>query len=174
VKNAAIQCPFVLIFMGVTGSGKTTVATLFAKATGAKFYEGDEFHSPEKIKKMRGGIPLTDGDREKWLRTLRGIIVRSLTANEFAVVACSALKSKYRELLQSDDSRIQFVHLTGPRAIIEERLKARQNHFMAPALLESQFAILEPPMDALTFSCEKSPGEIVTALIQVLGIVRLD
>jgi len=174
VKNAAIQRPLVLIFMGVTGSGKTTVASLFAKETGAKFYEGDEFHSPEKIEKMRGGIRLTDGDREKWLRTLREVIVRSLAANEFAVVACSALKSKYRELLQSGDSRIQFVHLTGPRAVIEERLKARQNHFMPPALLESQIAILEPPMDALTFSCEKSPGEIVTALIQVLGIVRLD
>ena len=174
MKNAAIQRPLVLIFMGVTGSGKTTVATLFAKATGAKFYEGDEFHSPKKIEKMRSGIPLTDGDREKWLQTLREVIVRSLAANEFAVVTCSALKSKYRELLQSGDSRVQFVHLTGPRAIIEKRLKARQNHFMPPALLESQIEILEPPMDALTFSCEKSPGKIVTALIQVLGIVRLD
>jgi gluconokinase len=84
------------------------------------------------------------------------------------------LKSKYRELLQSGDSRVQFVHLTGPREVIEERLKARQNHFMSPALLESQFAILEPPADALTFSCEKTPEEIVTALIQILGIVRLD
>jgi gluconokinase len=174
VKSASIQRPIILIFMGVTGTGKTTVATLFAKETGAKFYEGDEFHSPENIEKMRGDIPLTDDDREKWLRALREMIVRSLTANEFAVVTCSALKSKYRELLQSGDSRVQFVHLTGPREVIEERLKARQNHFMSPALLESQFAILEPPTDALTFSCEKTPEEIVKALIHVLGIARLD
>ena len=159
--------------MGVTGVGKTTVATLFAKETGAKFYEGDEFHPPENIEKMRGGIPLTDDDREKWLRTLGELIVGLLTANEFAVVTCSALKSKYRELLQAGDSRIQFVYLTGPGAVIEERLKARQNHFMPSALLESQFAILEPPIGALTFSCEKTPEEIVAALIQVLGITRL-
>jgi gluconokinase len=174
VKSPSIQRPVVLIFMGVTGVGKTTVATLFAQETGAKFYEGDEFHSPENIEKMRVGIPLTDDDRGKWLRTLREIIVRSLTANEFAVMTCSALKSKYRELLQGGDSRVQFVYLTGPRVVIEERLEARENHFMPPTLLESQFAILEPPTDALTFSCEKTPEEIVTALIQVLRIVRRD
>jgi gluconokinase len=166
--------PLVLIFMGVTGSGKTTIATLFVEKTGATFYEGDEFHPPENIDQMRSGIPLTDDDREKWLRTLRGIIVRSLKENEFAVITCSALKSAYRELLQGGDSRVRFVHLTGPPAIIEERLKARRGHFMPPRLLESQLAILEPPTEALTFSCEKPPAEIVTALIQVLGIGRPD
>jgi len=174
VKSTSIQRPFVLIFMGVTGVGKTTVATLFAKKIGVNFYEGDEFHPPANIEKMRSGIPLTDDDREKWLRALRKIISRSLAANEFAVMTCSALKSKYRELLQGSDARVKFVHLTGPRPVIEERLKARQNHFMPSALLESQFAILEPPTNALTFSCEKTPEQIVTALIQVLGIVRLD
>jgi gluconokinase len=166
----ARHCPLVLIFMGVSGSGKTTVGTLFAKKTGAVFFEGDEFHPPENIEKMRHGVPLTDADRGQWLRTLREIIMRALDQGTFTVIACSALKAAYRELLQAGDPRVKFVHLTGPRSVIEERLKARRSHFMPPTLLDSQLATLEPPPDALTFSCEKSPEEIVTVLTQVLGI----
>jgi gluconokinase len=162
--------PLVLIFMGVSGSGKTTVGTLFAKKTGAVFFEGDEFHPPENIEKMRRGVPLTDVDRKKWLRTLREIITRSLHEGTFTVIACSALKAAYRDLLQGGDPRVKFVHLTGPRALLEERLKARRNHFMPATLLDSQLATLEPPSDVLTFSCEQSPDEIVTALIQALGM----
>lgn len=166
----SIHRPLVLIFMGVSGSGKTTVGTLFAKKTGATFYEGDDFHPLENIEKMRRGIPLTDADRAKWLQTLRDIVTRALADGRFTVIACSALKAAYREVLQAGDSRVKFVFLTGPRSVIEERLKLRHNHFMPPTLLDSQLATLEPPADALTVSFEKSPEEIVTELIQALGI----
>jgi gluconokinase len=170
VNSEAPTRPLVLIFMGVAGSGKTTVATLFAKKTGAVFYEGDDFHPPENVAKMRAGIPLADADREKWLQTLRKIVVGALAKREFSVLACSALKAKYRDELSAGDARVKFVHLTGPSVLINERLKARPGHFMPPALLASQLAILEPPADALVFSCEKSPMEIIAELVQILDI----
>ncbi|MGA2542986.1 MAG: gluconokinase [Verrucomicrobiota bacterium] len=172
MKPVSIRGPLVVIFMGVAGSGKTTVASLFAKATGAAFYEGDEFHSPESVGKMRRGVPLTDADRAQWLAALRQIIVRSLAAGQFAVLTCSALKSKYRDQLQAGDPRVKFVHLTAPRPVLEERLKARHGHFLAPSLLASQLEIFEPPADALTFGCEKSPAEIVAELVGALGGVE--
>ncbi|HEY5041902.1 MAG TPA: gluconokinase [Verrucomicrobiae bacterium] len=165
----ASKRPAVLIFMGVAGCGKTTVAKLFAEKTGAVFYEGDDFHPPENVAKMRAGIPLTDADRGEWLKRLREIILRALAKNEFSALTCSALKKKYRDQLAAGDSRVKFVHLTGPQALIEERLKNRRGHFMPPALLESQMAILETPADALVFSCEKSPEEIVARLVHALG-----
>jgi gluconokinase len=161
--------PLVVVFVGVAGSGKTTAAKLFAEKTGAVFYEGDDFHPPANIAKMRQGIPLTDEDRESWLRTLREIIVGSLSKNELAAITCSALKAKYREQLQGSDKRVRFVFLNGLQKLIEERLKNRGGHFMSPTLLGSQFAILEPPMDALVFSIERPPEEIVTELIQILN-----
>jgi gluconokinase len=163
--------PLALIFMGVAGSGKTTVAKLFAEKTGAVFYEGDDFHPPSNIAKMRQGIPLTDEDREQWLGKLRETMVSSLAKNELAAFTCSALKAKYREQLQGGDARVRFIFLTGPYAVIEERLKNRIGHFMPPTLLASQFVILEPPTDALTFSSEKTPEEIVTELIQILDAI---
>jgi len=156
--------------MGVTGSGKTTVAKLFAKRTGAIFYEGDDFHPPPNIAKMRAGIPLTDADREQWLAKLREIVANALAKNEFSALTCSALKAKYRDTLAAGDSRVQFVLLTAPEHVIAERLKNRRGHFMPPDLLPSQFAILEPPTDALVFDCRKSPKIIVAELIQTLGI----
>lgn len=161
--------PLVLIFMGVSGCGKTTVGKLFAKKAGAIFIEGDEFHPAENVEKMRRGIPLTDQDRTEWLGTLRQIITRSLNQGTLTVMTCSALKAAYRDRLQDGDARVQFVYLTGPRALLEQRLKARKNHYMPPTLLDSQLTTLEPPADALTFSCEKSPDEIVSALMQALG-----
>lgn len=156
--------------MGVAGSGKTTVAKLFAKKTGAIFYEGDDFHPPENVTKMNAGIPLTDTDRRKWLQALRKLVVHALAEQEFSVLTCSALKAKYRDQLTADVPRVKFVHLTGSPTLIEERLKNRRGHFMPPALLASQFDILEPPADALIFSCAQPPMKIVAELIQVLGM----
>ncbi len=156
--------------MGVAGSGKTTAAKLFAKKTGATFYEGDDFHPPENIAKMSAGIPLTDANRRKWLRSLRKIILAALAKKEFSVLTCSALKAKYRDVLAKKNSRVKFVHLTGSPALIAERLKKRRGHFLPPALLASQFAILEAPANALLFSCEQSPEKIVTELIHALGL----
>jgi len=166
--------PCVLIFMGVAGSGKTTVARLFAQKTGAVFHEGDDAHPPENIAKMRAGIPLTDDDRAAWLLTLRKIIADALTKNILSVLTCSALKSKYREQLQAGDPRVQFVHLSAPPAVLAARLETRSGHFMSPALLDNQLSIFEPPTDALTINGEKNPAEIVEELIQALGIGRMD
>jgi gluconokinase len=165
--------PTVLIFMGVSGTGKSTVAALFAQKTGAVFYEGDDFHPPENVAKMRAGIPLTDADRAPWLAALREVIVRALAAEVFSVLACSALKASYRDALTAGDPRVGLVHLTGPPALIEARLKSRRSHFLPPTLLESQLAILEPPANALVFSCEKSPEVIVAELLQHWGLTEL-
>ncbi len=161
--------PTVLIFMGVTGTGKSTVGALFAKKSGAVFFEGDDFHPPENVAKMRAGIPLTDADRAPWLATLRDIIVRALATNTFTVLTCSALKASYRETLAAGDPRVQFVHLTGPPEVIAAHLQNRRGHFMPPALLSSQLATLGPPADALVFSCEKSPKNIVAELMHRIG-----
>lgn len=165
--------PTVLIFMGVSGTGKSTVAALFAQKTGAVLYEGDDFHPPGNIAKMRAGIPLTDADRAPWLAALQEIIVRALAAEVFSVLTCSALKASYRDALAASDPRVSLVHLTGPPALIEARLRSRRSHFLPPTLLESQFAILEPPANALVFSCEKSPEVIVAELLQHWGLTEL-
>ncbi len=156
--------------MGVSGSGKTTVGKSFAQKTGAVFYEGDDFHPPKNIAKMRAGIPLTDSDRGQWLKKLRKIIVRALAKNKFSVLACSALKSKYRNELAGGNPGVKFVYLTGSVALLEKRLKNRRGHFMPPSLLESQLATLEPPADALVFNFKKSPQKIISKLIQIFGL----
>ena len=161
--------PVVLIFMGVSGSGKTTIAKLFAEKSGAAFFEGDDFHPPENIAKMRAGIPLTDADREPWLATLRKIILHALAENKLTALTCSALKAKYRAELMAADPRVQFVHLAGSHDLIAARLKNRPGHFMSPTLLESQFAILETPTDAWIFDCAQSPEIIVATLLHEIS-----
>src|SRR6267378_5310860 len=132
----------VVVIFGVSGAGKTTIGELLAQELHWKFYDADDFHPQVNIDKMERGEPLTDEDRQPWLQTLREAIERSLAANENAVLACSALKRKYRERLRVNTG-VKFVFLDGSRARIAEQLKQRHGHFMSTVLLDSEFADLE-------------------------------
>jgi gluconokinase len=134
----------VVIVMGVSGSGKSTVGRALAARLGAEFHDADDYHPQANVEKMRSGIPLTEADREPWLRSLRGAVDAWLEAGTRAVLACSALTTHSRALLGTHRDGVQLVFLRGSRALIDERMRARA-HFMPPALLESQLATLEPP-----------------------------
>ena len=158
----------VVIIWGVSGAGKTTIGELLAQELHWKFYHADDFHPQVNIDKMERGEPLTDEDRQPWLESLREAITRSLAANENAVLACSALKQKYRDLLRVN-SDVKFVFLHGSRRRIAEQLKHRHRHFMNPKLLESQFADLEKPApseNVLTLELGESPLELVVEKIK--------
>lgn len=135
-----------IVVMGVAGSGKTTVAALLAGRLGASFAEGDDFHSPANVAKMAAGHPLTDEDRGPWLASIRDWLAAQRAAGNSAVIPCSALKRSYRDLLR-EAGPVRFVHLTGSRELLTERIQSRAGHFMKPAMLESQLATLEPLAD---------------------------
>ena len=138
-----MSAPLVLVVMGVSGSGKTTIAKPVAERLGWDFEEGDELHPAANIAKMKAGHPLTDADRGPWLMAVRGWIDRQLDAGRSGVITCSALKRAYRDRLRRDG--VRFVFLQGAEAMIRERVKARTGHFMPVSLLDSQFDTLEPP-----------------------------
>ena len=162
--------PMVVLLMGVAGSGKTTIGLKLSAALGWSFRDADDFHPPENVAKMSSGVPLTDRDREPWLAAIRAHIEAALAHGESAIVTCSALKQKYRAIAIPDAQRVKLVHLTGDFDLILARMNARQGHFMKPEMLQSQFAALEPPTDALTIHVAKSPDEIVAELRQRLGV----
>lgn len=158
----------VLILMGVTGAGKTTVGRLLAEKLGVKFADADEFHSAANVAKMSRGIPLDDSDRAPWLAAMHDAIVRWNAAGKNVVLACSALKVAYRDQLR--DGGVQFVYLKGDRDLILERLKARHGHFATAAILDGQFRDLEEPADAITVELNKSPEQIVSEIIEKLSL----
>ena len=153
----------VVIIFGVAGAGKTTIGELLAQELGWKFYDADDFHSAANIDKMQRGIPLADEDRQPWLETLRKVIEQSLAENDNAVLACSALKQKYRDRLRVSE-QVKFVFLRGSRDRIAEQLKRRRGHFVDPKLLDSQFADLEEPKSsehAVMVELGDDPPELV-------------
>jgi gluconokinase len=135
----------IVVVMGVSGSGKTTIAAGIAREEGWILLEGDKFHPPANIAKMKAGIPLTDEDRWPWLRAIAAKQDELRAGGQSAVVACSALRRAYRDILIGDRPDTMVIYLRGSKQLIEARMKARQGHFMPPALLDSQFATLEEP-----------------------------
>ncbi len=156
----------VVILMGVTGSGKTTVGHALAQRMGWQFVDADDFHTAENRAKMQAGVALTDADRAPWLDALHAQVGAWIAADVNSVLACSALKRQYRERLMEamDAAQIRFVWLDGPADLIAQRLGQRAGHYMNPALLPSQLSTLEPPADALHVSIARSVPEIVQAI----------
>jgi carbohydrate kinase (thermoresistant glucokinase family) len=160
----------VIIVMGVSGCGKTTVGNLLAERLALPFYDADDFHPVENVEKMQSGEPLNDADRHPWLAALSWEIEK-WNQTDGAVLACSALKKTYRDILNPDKSdQVRFVFLKGSQKLILNRLKNREGHYMPPELLQSQLDALEEPENALDVSIEKSPDEIVDMIIKNLNL----
>ena len=158
----------VYIIMGVSGSGKTTVGQLLAQKLRLPFYDADDFHSAANVSKMKSGIPLTDEDRKGWLNTLAQEII-GWEAGGGAVLACSALKEKYRKTLGSQaPDAIEWIFLKGSKELIMKRLLDRKGHFMSSGLLDSQFQILEEPTYGIAVPVDGSAEAVVKMILQML------
>jgi len=158
-----------LIIMGVSGSGKSTIGQMLSAQLGWPFYDGDDYHPPANIAKMSAGIPLTDQDRAQWLETLAGLIRSGTAAGANGIIACSALKQAYRQILSAPaPQQVRFVYLKGSYAVILERMQ-RRSHFMKPEMLASQFTTLQEPEDALTFEISLPPAEIVQGVLRAIA-----
>lgn len=159
-----------IIVMGVSGCGKTSVGNGLSDALGWPFYDGDNFHPQANIDKMAQGFPLNDDDRQPWLERLHTLIVENLDDDRSLIVACSALKAKYRQTLRGNREAVKFVHLSGSFELIYSRMQQRSGHYMKAEMLRSQFADLELPRNALTVSIDQPVGAIVTEIIENLNL----
>jgi gluconokinase len=161
----------IVVVMGVSGVGKTTIGKQIAKQLGARFLEGDDYHPKANIEKMSHGEPLTDADRKPWLDRLARELDASRVKGENVVLTCSALRRLYRDILRAGHDDVDFVFLDAEQAVIQKRLDARKGHFMPPSLLDSQFAALErpgPDERAVPADATQPPGAIVAAVLERL------
>ncbi len=154
----------IVVVMGVSGSGKSTIGALLAQRLGVEFLDADEFHPPENVAKMASGVPLTDVDRRLWLESLNVELRKRIDA----VLACSALKESYRRIL-AEGVDCRFVHLRGSIELIRSRMERRQHRYMPASLLESQFAALEPPAHAIEVDIAQAPEACVKAIAAALA-----
>ena len=161
----------IVIMMGVTGTGKSTIAKALAKTAGWEFAEGDDYHSDANVEKMRAGVPLTDGDREPWLAALHDVLEGWQADRKSGVMTCSALKETYRVTLSEgmDPADLHFVLLDVPKQVLVDRLDHRPGHFMNPALLDSQLATLEITPDLVRVNADQAPAATVDQILQQLG-----
>jgi gluconokinase len=177
VDNKTDKIPCVLIVMGVSGSGKSTIAERLAERLAWSYEDGDEFHPPGNVAKMKAGQPLTDNDRWPWLMAIADEIERACLAGRHAVIACSALKRAYRDVLVHGRSDVRIIFLNGTQALIAGRLVRRKDHFMPPGLLDSQLATLEPPdadENPVTVSIDASVDAIVDDIVRQMKLGLLD
>jgi gluconokinase len=177
VADDASKPPCAMIVMGVSGSGKSTIADKLAERLDWVYEDGDRFHPASNVAKMSAGQPLTDEDRWPWLQAIADEIDRVCKAGEHAVIACSALKRAYREVLVHGRNDVRIIYLDGTQALIANRLAARKGHFMPPGLLVSQFKTLEPPdksENPVTVSIDASVDAIIDDIIRQLGFSPAD
>ncbi|MFT3895415.1 MAG: gluconokinase [Anaerolineales bacterium] len=156
---------YFVIVMGVSGSGKSSVGKSLANSLGWDFYDADDFHPPANVAKMASGTPLDDSDRAPWLAALHDLISSSVKADRPGVLACSALKERYRQQLTDDNEGVQIVYLKGSYDLIWSRMEKRTDHYMKPHMLKSQFETLEEPVNALTIDIAMSLDEIVHTIL---------
>jgi len=155
----------IVILMGVSGSGKTTIGQILSEKLSWPLFDADEFHSAASIEKMRNGIPLEDADRWPWLDRMNAMLREREARGESVLLACSALKQAYRDRLSKGIAEIRWIYLKGQIELIRERLEARKGHYMKAGLLESQFAALEEPEHALSVDIDDSPDSIADSIL---------